>query len=94
MKTEDITDKILTVLTRNAVKRAGIFGSMARGEATPNSDIDILIELGEKISLLEFVRIKHELEDILERKVDLVEYKAIKPRLRDQILEEEIKIYG
>lgn len=94
MKIDDIADKILPVLKQNHVKRAGIFGSTARGEAMFDSDIDILVELGKKISLLEFVHIKHELEDLLKRKVDLVEYKALKPRLKDQILKDEIRVYG
>ena len=64
------------------IKRAGIFGSVAKGKATSKSDIDILVELGDKISLLEFVGIKHELEDLLGQKVDLVEYQALKERLK------------
>ena len=67
---------------------------MAKGYAAPDSDIDILVELGNQISLLEFVGIKYELEDLLGRKVDLVEYQAVKPRLKDKILAEEIRIYG
>ena len=51
-------------------------------------------QVASKISLLEFVRIKFDFEDTLKKKVDLVEYIAIKPRLRDRILSEEIRIYG
>ncbi len=46
------------------------------------------------MGLLEFVGIKLELEDKLRKKVDLVEYRAIKPRLKDRILAEEVRIYG
>ena len=67
---------------------------MSTGEFTRKSDVDILVELGKDISLLEFVGIKDELEDSLGRSVDLVEYQAIKPRLRSRILSEEIRIYG
>ncbi len=81
-------------MERNKIKRAGIFGSFATGLYSGASDVDILVELGNNISLLDFVRIKLDLEDSLQRKVDLVEYNAIKPRLRKQILEEEIRIYG
>lgn len=56
--------------------------------------MDILIELKDKISLLKFVRIKLDLEDALNKKVDLVEYNSIKPRLQERILSEEIRIYG
>lgn len=94
IKLEHIKEKIIPVLQKHQVKRAGIFGSVATGKTTKKSDVDILVELGSKISLLEFVGIKFELEDLLERKVDLVEYQAIKPRLRKRILSEEIRIYG
>ncbi len=94
MKVEEIKDKIEPVLIRHKIKRAGIFGSIVKGAASADSDIDILVELGNKISLLEFVGIKYELEDLLGRKVDLVEYDAIKPRLKDKIMSEEVRIYG
>ena len=66
--------------------------SYARGDATPESDIDILIELDGQASLLDFIGTKLELEDVLGRRVDLVQYAAIKPRLRDRILSEEVPI--
>lgn len=94
MNIEEIKAKITPVLRKHQIKKAGIFGSVATGDATGKSDVDILIELGNKISLLEFVGIKYELEDILGREVDLVEYQAIKPRLKNRILSEEIRIYG
>lgn len=91
---QDIKTKARPVFARRRITKAGVFGSFAKGKATADSDVDILIELGEKISLLEFVAIKHELEDLLARKVDLVEYQAIKPRLKKRILGEEVRIYG
>ena len=91
---ENIKRQIIPVVKRNNIKRAGIFGSFVTGAFTDTSDVDILVELDNNTSLLDFVRIKFDLEDSLQRKVDLVEYKAIKPRLRMQILEEEIRIYG
>lgn len=94
MKIEEIKAVIVPILTRHGIKRAGIFGSVAKGNATSQSDIDILVELGSEISLLDFVGIKFELEDHLGRKVDLVEYQAIKPRLKNRIMSEEIRIYG
>ncbi len=94
MKIEKIKELIVPLLIRHQVKRAGIFGSVAKGGAHSKSDIDILVELGNKISLLEFVGIKYELEDLLGRKVDLVEYQAVKPRLKKRIMSEEIRIYG
>ncbi len=80
------------ILKKNGVTKAGVFGSAARGEMKKSSDIDFLIRLGGRKSLLDFVGIKLELEERLRRKVDLVEYDVIKPRIREQILEEEVKI--
>ena len=94
MRIEEIKEKVIPILQKHEVVRAGLFGSMAKGASTEKSDIDILVELGNKISLLEFVGIKLELEDLLGQKVDLVEYAAIKPGLKERILAEEIKIYG
>ncbi len=90
--TVEIQEKILPVLQRHGIKRAGIFGSVARGEASPESDVDVLVELDRQASLLDFIGIKLDLEDVLGRSVDLVEYAAIKPRLRDRMLCEEVPI--
>jgi len=65
---EEIKNKILPILKRYGVRRASIFGSVARGEATENSDIDILVEIRSNISLLDFVGLKLELEEVLGRK--------------------------
>ncbi len=94
MNVAEIKDKILPTLIQHQVKKAGLFGSVVKGNITSKSDIDILIELGTKISLLDFVGIKLELEGLLGRAVDLVEYQAIKPKLKKRILAEEIRIYG
>ncbi len=89
---EGIKQTILPVLRRHGITRAGIFGSVVRGEATPESDVDILVELDEQASLLDFIGIKLELEDVLGRRVDLGQYAAIKPGLRDRIIREEVRI--
>ncbi len=70
----------------------GLFGSVLRREARENSDIDILVEIEDDISLLDFVGLKLEIEEALGRKVDLVEYSTIKPLLRERILKEQVEI--
>ena len=69
----------------------GIFGSFSRNEASEESDIDILVEFDHSIGL-EFVSLAEELENILNRKVDLVSVKAIKLRMMKQIEEEVIYV--
>jgi hypothetical protein len=89
---DKLRPKIVEILSKNDVARAGIFGSYARGSAKTGSDLDILVSLNEDVNLLDFIRLKHELEDALRKNVDLVEYSAIKPIIRDRILSEEIRI--
>ena len=90
MKVEDIKKKILPILKKYGVTRAGIFGSVVRGEAKEDSDVDILVEIEKRMSLLDFVGLKLELEEALGRRVDLGEYSTIKPIIRKQILSEEM----
>jgi predicted nucleotidyltransferase len=67
-------------------KMIGVFGSYARGENRPNSDIDILIDLQSKISLLQLVRMERELSELIGVKVDLLTSGALKnQKLRDYI---------
>jgi predicted nucleotidyltransferase len=87
---EKMKPKIIEVLKKNNVKRAGIFGSYARGEQKKNSDVDIIVEFDG--SLFDFVGLKLELEKRLKKKVDLVEYAAIKPRIKNYILSDEVKM--
>ena len=89
-----IKPKIIHLLKMNGIRKAGIFGSYARGEEKRNSDIDILIEIpkNKKFSLLDFVGLKQDLEDSTGKKIDLVEYAVIKPRLQEDILKEEVRI--
>lgn len=69
-----------------------MFGSVVRGDTHKNSDIDILVEVPKDKSLFDMMDIQFELEDVLKKKVDLVEYNLIKPRLKPYILKEQVKI--
>ncbi|MDP3698199.1 MAG: nucleotidyltransferase family protein [Nanoarchaeota archaeon] len=80
------------ILKRNDVVKAGIFGSYARREMKKTSDVDFLIKIKGKKSLLDVVGIQLDLQRVLGKKVDLVEYKEIHPPLKKQILNEEIRI--
>lgn len=89
---QSIKRKIIPILKKNKVKRAGIFGSFVKGKQKKNSDIDILVEIKTKMSLFDFAGIKVELEEKLGRRVDLVEYKLIHPRIKEEILNNEVRI--
>ena len=88
---EKIAKKILPILKKNGVAKAGIFGSVARGEQKKGSDIDILVEFDG--SLLDLVRLERELQEKLGRKVDLLTYNSISPYLKERILKDEVRIY-
>ena len=92
MQLHQIKQKAVPILLKHKIRKAALFGSYAMGEATEKSDIDILVDLSTKISLLDFIGIKLELEDELGVKVDLVEYNAVKPLLKEQILKYQIPI--
>jgi predicted nucleotidyltransferase len=70
------------------VTRLGVFGSVARGEAGPRSDVDILIEFDHVPDLYEFAALRDRLTEILGRQVDLTTPQALKPRVRARVMSE------
>jgi predicted nucleotidyltransferase len=88
----DIKKVIMPILQSYGVKKAAIFGSFARDEQTDQSDVDILIEPPDSMGL-SFVRLKRDLEEKLNKKVDLVTYRTIHPLLRQDILKKQKIIY-
>ena len=72
------------------VRKIGVFGSFARSEQTNASDVDILVEFSTPVDLFEFIGLQQYLEKALGKKVDLVTVKALKPQLRDRILNEVV----
>jgi predicted nucleotidyltransferase len=93
-------DQILKIIEANrekirsfGVRRLGLFGSVARGEATETSDLDFLVELENK-TFDAYMDLKEFLEQLFGCKVDLVMKDALKPRLREPILKETIYAIG
>jgi len=91
-KIDKIAQSVIPVLKRNHASRAALFGSVVSGDFDDNSDIDILVELDDSLSLLDYIGIILELEDKLGRKVDLVEYDSIKPSLKKEIEQTAVRI--
>ena len=79
---------ILAIATKHGASNIRVFGSVARGEATEASDIDLLVDLGRNLSPWFPVRLICELEALLGCKVDVVTEKGLKDRIRDQVLAE------
>ncbi|MFA4904030.1 MAG: nucleotidyltransferase family protein [Desulfobaccales bacterium] len=94
------SDAILKIIEENretlkrfGVRSLGLFGSVARGEATESSDLDFLVEL-EKKSFDAYMDLKDYLEELFACDVDLVMKDALKPRLKEPILKETIYAQG
>lgn len=77
-------------LRERGVASLAVFGSVARNEAGPASDVDILVEFSKPVGLFEFVRLQMYLEALLGCRVDLVTPEAVRPQMRDQIAREAI----
>ena len=88
----DHRDEILTIAARHGARSLRIFGSTARGDARPDSDVDVLVELEPGRSLLDLVAIKQDLEDALGRPVDVVTERALSPYLRQRVLEDAVPL--
>jgi len=77
-------------LTELGVGSLSVFGSVARNQARPDSDVDLLVEFGKPVGLFEVVAVKEYLEKLLGCPVDLATRDSLKRQLRDRILEEAI----
>jgi len=91
---QDINDIIVNYLKRFNPKRIGVFGSYAREEDTPQSDIDILVDFSEPVTLFDLGGIKYDLSDILNRPVDIVTERSVNKRIREYIYRDLKIIYG
>ncbi|MEK6302353.1 MAG: nucleotidyltransferase family protein [Acidobacteriota bacterium] len=86
-------DRLVEICRQNDVAMVGVFGSMARGEANDQSDIDLLVRFSKRKSLLSVVALERQLSTAIGRRVDLLTEAAISPYLRGPILRELQVIY-
>ena len=94
MSTQDLTKIIADYFETQPVLRVWLFGSFARGEDTPLSDVDLLVQFNEGgISLLKHAAMLDDLERMLDRPVDLVEDGTLRPRISDSVNRERKLIY-
>jgi uncharacterized protein len=88
---QPVIEMALPVLKKYGVKKAALFGSYARGDSNAESDIDILIEPPQNMGLT-FVSLKQDLEETLNKKVDLVSYNGMSKYLKESILAHQVQI--
>lgn len=93
MTLDEIRKVAAPILERYGVRYAGVFGSVARGEHTPDSDVDVLVVLKQPVSLLKFFALNDELETALGCKVDLVTRESLNPRVKPFALREIQTVY-
>ena len=91
---DDIRATVVPVLKKYGIERAGLFGSFADGTMDEESDIDILVHTPDEMSLFEYIELKDALTLVLDRNVDLVQYEGLRERIKNQVLDQEIRFYG
>ena len=74
------------------VKSLSLFGSVARDEAGDESDVDLLVEFSQPIGLFLFIEFQQRLEALLGGRVDLGTLRSLKPRIKEQVLQEAIRV--
>lgn len=89
---EKIKKKAVPILKQAGVTRSAIFGSYLRSKAEKDSDIDMLVEVPRGTGLFAFVGLQHNLEDALNKKVDLATCQSMHPLLRGRILKDQVPI--
>jgi hypothetical protein len=85
-------EEILRTAAKHGARNIRVFGSVARGEADEESDIDLLVEMEPGRSLLDHAALWLELQEVLGRKVDVVSDRGIKPRIRERVLREAVPL--
>jgi len=81
-------EDILQIAARHGARNVRVFGSAARGEARPDSDVDFLVDMEPGRTLLDLGGLLMELRDLLGLEVDVVTEHGLKPRIRDRVLKE------
>jgi len=85
-------EDILRIADRYGAKNVRIFGSVVRGEADAESDIDILVDMEPGRSLFDLGELWSDLNDLLPVKVDVVTEKGLKPRIKERVLKEAVPL--
>jgi len=87
-----INEQLPILKEKYHIKKIGVFGSAIRDDFKEGSDIDVLAEFDSPVGFFDFIRLENFLSEILDKKVDLISRKALKPAIRDEILKETIYV--
>ncbi len=93
MNLNPFLNQLSNLCRENNVQMLGVFGSVARGEDTPESDVDLLIKLKEPLGLIRFVQLEDKFRDVLGRKVDLTTEGFLHPKIKVNALSELKVLY-
>ena len=85
-------EEILKIAAKYGAYNVRVFGSVARGEATPDSDVDFLVELEPERTLLEQIALMQSLEELLGRKVDMTEPETLHECIKERVLKEAVML--
>jgi predicted nucleotidyltransferase len=88
----DKRQDVLRLAAQHGATNVRVFGSLARGEARPDSDVDILITLDPERSLLDLIALQQDLADLLKCKVDVVTEASVSPYIRPQVLRDAVAL--
>ncbi|NLK00700.1 MAG: nucleotidyltransferase family protein [Clostridia bacterium] len=91
-KLDSKREEIMKIASKYGVQNIRVFGSIARGEETVNSDLDILVKFEQGRSLFDLIDLKYDLEDLLEREVDVITENSIHWYLKDGIEAEAVEL--
>lgn len=93
MKVAEVQEKITPILREHGIRYAAVFGSVSRGEDSPESDIDVLVRLGTPMGMFAYMRLIRQMEKRLGRKVDLVTENSLNKFIRPYVVVDLKTIY-
>ena len=89
---DDKRDEILMLAERHGAYNIRVFGSVARGDARPDSDIDFLVEFRPGYGLIDRIALMQALQDLLGRHVDVVRERSLRDRIRENVLKDAVAL--
>ncbi|MDA8195576.1 MAG: nucleotidyltransferase family protein [Thermaerobacter sp.] len=92
LELEPYRDAILSLAAQHGAERIRLFGSMARGEARPDSDVDFLVIMKPDRTMLDRLALQRDLEQLLHRRVDVVSERGLSPVMHDTVLSEAVPL--